>query len=119
MLNLTYGDASAVLTMDVPASPAMSAVLALLQNAIATCPVKAGTQVTEADVRALISGSLGNALLIVPTVPTASLSLMTAPSSADPLLLSGSARTGIAAATLPLDQKRLDLLNDAAPGTVM
>jgi len=118
-LNLNYGDASAVLAMDVPANPSMSQLLALLQNAIATCPVKAGTQVTEADVRALICGSLGNALLIVPTVPTASLSLLTAPSSTDPLLLSGSARNGVAAATLPLDQKRLDLLNDAAPGTVM
>jgi len=50
-LNLNYGDASAVLAMDVPANPAMSQLLELLQNAIATCPVKAGTQVTEADVR--------------------------------------------------------------------
>lgn len=118
-LNMNYGDAHAVLTIDVPAAPSMSDLLSLLQNAVATCQVTPGTQVTEADVRALICGSLGNALLIVPTLPTASLSLLPAPGSTDPLLLTGSARTGIAAATLVLDSQRLDLLNNAPPGTVM
>lgn len=118
-LNLNYGDAHAVLTLDVPAAPSMSDALTLLQNAIATCPVTAGTQVTEADVRALICGSLGNALLVVPTIPAASLFLSPVPGSTDPLMLTGSARTGIAAATLPLDSHRLGLLNDATPGTVM
>ncbi|MFS2111233.1 phage tail protein, partial [Sphingomonas sp. Sphisp140] len=118
-LNMNYGDAHAVLAIDVPAAPSMSQLLALLQQAIASCTVTPGTQVTEADVRALICGVLGNALLIVPTVPTASLSLLPAPGSQDPLLLTGSARTGIAAATLPLDQHLLDVVNGAAPGTVM
>lgn len=119
-LNLNYGDAHAVLTIDVPDAPSMSQLVTLLEKAIADCPVTAGTTVSEADVRALVSGALGNALLIVPaTAPMAALSLYPAPGSADPLRLSGSARTGIAAATFPLDEKCLALLNNAPPGTTM
>ncbi len=119
-LNLNYGDAHAVLTIEVPANPAMSALVTLLQNAITTCVVTPGTQVSEADVHGLIAGSLGNALLIVPaTVPSAMLSLLPVNGSQDPLMLSGTAGTGIAAATLPLDATRLALLTDAPPGTTM
>jgi hypothetical protein len=119
-LDMNYGDAKAALAIEVPANPAMSDLLTLLRNAIATCTVTPGTQVTEADVRGLIAGSLGNSLLIVPaTVPAASLSLLPAPGSQDPLQLTGQARTGIAAATLPLDATLLGLLTGASPGTMM
>lgn len=120
-LTIEFGDATALLSVGVPATPTMSDLVRLLQRAIAGATITPGKRVTKAAIKALKVGAVGNALVIVPRMcPTEPLAIApTNPGGLDPLLLTGSARTGIAAATLPLTPQLIALLTDAPANTVM
>jgi len=120
-LTITFGDATAELSVDVPATPTMSELVALLQTAVENATVVAGARVTATAVEALRVGAVGNALVIVPGM-SATEPLTIGPTQAggaNPLLLAGSARLGIAAATLSLTPRLIGLLTGAPPGAVM
>jgi hypothetical protein len=120
-LTITLGDATAALTVDVPATPTMTDLVALLQNAIETAIIVPGKRVTAAAVKALEVGAVGTALVLVPGMAaTEQLTIgPTSPGGADPLRLVGSARLGIAAATLKLTPALIGLLTGAPPSSVM
>ncbi|MGK6319600.1 hypothetical protein [Sphingomonas sp. DT-204] len=120
-LTITFGDATATLSVDVPATPTMPGLATLLQNAIAAATITPGKQVTKAAVKALKAGAVGNALVIVPRMcPSEPLSIgPTDPGGPNPLQLAGSAGIGIAAATLPLTPELIALLTGAPPASVM
>ncbi|HEY4940835.1 MAG TPA: hypothetical protein VII56_05360 [Rhizomicrobium sp.] len=120
-LTITFGDATALLSVNVPATPTMPDLVTLLQDAIAAATITPGKNVSADAVKALKVGAVGDALVIVPGM-SASEPLSIAPSQpggANPLLLTGSARTGIAAATLPLTAQLIGLLTGAPAGSVM
>ncbi|MGK6355787.1 hypothetical protein ACMGDH_11260 [Sphingomonas sp. DT-207] len=120
-LTIKFGDATAAVSVNVPATPTMPDLVALLQGAIASATITPGRRVAEAAVKALKVGAIGNALVIVPGMcPSEPLSIgPTNPGGLDPLLLTGSARMGIAAATLPLTPQLIALLTDTPADTVM
>lgn len=120
-LTITFGDAKAALSVTVPAAPSMAQLVTLLQNAIEGATIMPGTRVSVAAVQALEVGAVGTALVIVPG-QAASEPLAIAPTQPDgpnPLLLMGSSRVGIAAATLPLTPQRIGLLTGAPPSSLM
>jgi hypothetical protein len=120
-LTITFGDAAAKLIIEVPATPTMAQLVKLVQEAIATAVIVVGKQMPEGPVRALRIGAVGNALTIVPTLlPWHPLMIgTTQPGVRNPLLLAGSSRYDVAAATLPLTSERIALLTAAAAGSVM
>jgi hypothetical protein len=120
-LTITFGDATATLSVDVPATPTMPDLVRLLQNAIAAATITPGKQVSKAAVKALKAGAVGKALVIVPRMcPSEPLSIgPTDPGGPNPLQLAGAARMGIAAATLPLTPQLIALLTGTSPKSVM
>lgn len=118
-LTLTFGDAHAALQIAIPVAPTMPALVGALQAALAAAPVTPGSEVSEADVRAIEAGAVGNALVLVPGRAAAQpLSLApTTAGSGDPLLLTGSAVQGIAAATTWLTPTLIAQLTDAPAGS--
>ena len=120
-LTITFGDATASLAIDVPATPTLAYLVTLLQAAIEAAAVTPGKRVSAAAVKALRAGAVGPSLVIVPGA-AASEPLSIGPSQAggaNPLRLAGSARQGLAAATLPLTPPLIGLLTGAPPGSVM
>ena len=119
-LSILFGDATAALSVDVPAKPTMSDLVKLLQAAIENSTIQPGVQVTAAAVKALKVGAVGNVLVIVPTVSADQL-LFIAPvgGSPNPLQLETSARPGLAAATLPLTPQLIGLLTGAPAGAMI
>ena len=119
-LTITFGDATAALSVDVPAKPTMSDLVKLLQAAIENSTIHPGVQVTAAAVKALKVGAVGSVLVIVPTMSGAEpLSIAPVKGSTDPLRLDGAARLGLAAATLPLTPQLIGLLTGAPAKSVM
>lgn len=120
-LKITFGDATATLSADVPATPTMNGLVTLLQNAIENATIVAGKRVNQAAVKALKVGAVGATLVIVPG-QSASEPLAIGPASsggANPLQLAGAARLGIAAATLPLTPPLIGMLTEAPTDSVM
>ncbi|HXC55047.1 MAG TPA: hypothetical protein VNU97_07115 [Rhizomicrobium sp.] len=119
-LTITFGDATAQLSVAVPATPTMPDLVTLLQNAIAAATIVPGKRVSAAAVQALRVGAVGDALVLVPgLMPSEPLSIApSAPGGANPLLLVGSARLGSAAATLPLTPQLIGLLTGAPTGVM-
>ena len=119
-LSITFGDASAALSVDVPAKPTMSDLVKLLQAAIENSTIHPGVHVTAAAVKALKVGAVGNVLVIVPTM-SADQPLLIAPvgGGPNPLQLDAAARLGLAAATLPLTPQLIGLLTGAPAGSAM
>jgi hypothetical protein len=112
---LQFGDASATPEIAVPAAPTMTELVTALQQALASATVVPGTRVSVTAVRAIQVGAVGNSLVLVPVL-AASQPLSLAPAVAggpDPLLLTGSATQGIAAATFPLGPALIAALTGA------
>lgn len=116
-MTLTLGDAVAQLEVAVPAAPAtIDLLVTALADAIANATATPGKTVSEADIRAIVAGANGSQLLLIPTSDSAAPLTITVPDQGiDPLNLVGSARLGIAAATVPLDAKAIAALTDAVP----
>jgi len=119
-LTITFGDATATLSVKVPAKPAMSDLVTRLQKAIEKADIHAGVRVTAAAVKALKVGAVGDALAIVPGMSANEpLSIAPTAGSANPLLLDGTAQLGLAAATWPLTPQLIGLLTGAPANSVM
>jgi hypothetical protein len=120
-LTITFGDATAKLSVEVPAVRTMPDLVALLQRAIAAATIVPGERVSKAAIMALKVGAVGRVLVIVPRMlPSEPLSIEpTKRHGTNPLQLAGSARVGIAAATLPLTQPLIALLTGAPQNEVM
>jgi hypothetical protein len=116
---LTFGDSTARLKVEIPQGATMADLAAAVQSALAAAEVVPGKKVGKAEIDALRVGVAGRTLAIVPALaPLAPLALaIDPPGSPDPLHLAGSARAGIAAATVPLDSGLIALLQDAPAKT--